>query len=318
MPKLDVERLSIQIRIGGTELKQAKNRDTNKIYSLKKEVVQLVTENKGERASMRIEEVIRLEDMIQAYEYLETFLDKLNYNLPLLAREEKCPEILMESVQSVMFAARNFGFKSLFEIDKILAKYYGKKFVAQVTTFHTEIEGEVSKVHADFKRKIEFQIPDKATTQYHLNVLLAEAGIEPDKNMHIERPPVQCVPQPPPPRSGGGSGGNGGLTQPSMAPPEIAPSLDMTITGAPPACGASDSRLEASGSHHDMPPIGPCDSGPEKASVPLSDNDLGKRSSPGLSDQQQAGHAGAFPKVPPVPRRTTDEIDNMLNQLKDL
>lgn len=71
----------------------------------RKEVAELLRANKQENARIRVEAVIRDQNLLQAYEVLEVFLELLSVRLQLIEKSVDIPNDMLECLASLVYAA---------------------------------------------------------------------------------------------------------------------------------------------------------------------------------------------------------------------
>ncbi|KAF8010209.1 hypothetical protein BT93_J0983 [Corymbia citriodora subsp. variegata] len=96
------------------------------------DVVQLLSLGHQERALLRVELVIKEQNMVDAFCILECYCHILAQRGILIQKNMECPEELKEAVSSLTFAASRCGdFPELQGIRTVITKIYGKEFEAR-------------------------------------------------------------------------------------------------------------------------------------------------------------------------------------------
>ncbi|KAI3412725.1 uncharacterized protein J3R85_016978, partial [Psidium guajava] len=96
------------------------------------DVVQLLSLGHQERALLRVELVIKEQNLLDAFCILECYCHILAQRGMLMQKNVECPEELKEAVSSLTFAASRYGdFPELQGIRTVITKIYGKEFVAR-------------------------------------------------------------------------------------------------------------------------------------------------------------------------------------------
>ena len=95
----------------------------------KREIAQLLSIGKEEKARIKVEHNIRDDYLIEAYELLELFTELLNERIRQITNAKTCPDDLKEAVCSVIWAAANIEITEFLEIKKQLANKFGSSFV---------------------------------------------------------------------------------------------------------------------------------------------------------------------------------------------
>jgi len=108
---------------------------TNKKSALMKqqmrEISKLLAENppKEEKAKIRAESLIRDDNTIEAYEILQLTCELLAERIKLIKSEKKCPEDLLSSISTLIWAASRVDISELIEVKKQFTKKYGSEFI---------------------------------------------------------------------------------------------------------------------------------------------------------------------------------------------
>ncbi|KAM7272025.1 hypothetical protein ACFE04_031239 [Oxalis oulophora] len=96
------------------------------------DVLQLLVQGHHERALLRVEQVIKEQNMLDVYALLESFCHVLTERVHLIEEERECPDELKEAISSLLFASSRCGdFPELQEIRAVFTSRYGKEFTAR-------------------------------------------------------------------------------------------------------------------------------------------------------------------------------------------
>ncbi|XP_028768204.1 uncharacterized protein LOC114725806 [Neltuma alba] len=96
------------------------------------DVLQLLQLGHHERALLRVEHVIKEQDMIDVYDKVEGYCSLLIERVHLIEQERECPEELKEAVAGLLYGASRCGeFPELQEIRAALTCRFGKEFTAR-------------------------------------------------------------------------------------------------------------------------------------------------------------------------------------------
>ncbi|KAK1263803.1 hypothetical protein QJS04_geneDACA011905 [Acorus gramineus] len=94
------------------------------------DVAQLLRLAQTQRALLRVEHVMKDQDMLDAFLMLDTHCNVLLERITLIENHKVCPEELREAVTSLIFASsRCSGFPELQEMRSVFASMYGKEFM---------------------------------------------------------------------------------------------------------------------------------------------------------------------------------------------
>ncbi|KAL3644646.1 hypothetical protein CASFOL_009826 [Castilleja foliolosa] len=109
-----------------------KNQRQARCSVARSDVVEFLKINNHERALMRVEQVIKEQNMLDMFDLLEGYCSLLLERVNLIGQEKHCPEELHEAVSSLIYAATRCGeFPELQEIRSILTVRFGREFVAR-------------------------------------------------------------------------------------------------------------------------------------------------------------------------------------------
>ncbi|KAK0575174.1 hypothetical protein LWI29_035012 [Acer saccharum] len=96
------------------------------------DVVQLLQQGLHERALLRVEHVIKEQNMLDAFVMMESYCNLLIERIHLIEQDKVCPEELKEAISSLLYAASRCGeFPELQEIRALFTSRYGKEFVGR-------------------------------------------------------------------------------------------------------------------------------------------------------------------------------------------
>lgn len=96
------------------------------------DVVQLLDLGHHERALLRVEQVIKEQNMLDVFDMVEGYCLLAIERMNLIQQEKICPEELKEAISSLIFAASRCGeFPELQELRAIFTSRFGKEFAAR-------------------------------------------------------------------------------------------------------------------------------------------------------------------------------------------
>lgn len=101
---------------------------------MRRDIAKLLETGQEATARIRVEHIIREENMMAAQEILELFCELIVVRLPIIEIQRECPLDLKEAISSVCFAApRCADLPELLQVQMLFASKYGKEFVAAAT-----------------------------------------------------------------------------------------------------------------------------------------------------------------------------------------
>ncbi|XP_077230742.1 uncharacterized protein LOC143863847 [Tasmannia lanceolata] len=118
-----------------------KNRRQVRCTQGRNDVAQLLRLGHHERALLRVEHVIKDQNMLDVFVLIEGYCHLLMERLVLIQNQKDCPHELKEAVSSLIFAASRFGESpELHEIRRIFTSRYGNEFAASAVELRNSCE----------------------------------------------------------------------------------------------------------------------------------------------------------------------------------
>ncbi|XP_023538839.1 IST1 homolog isoform X2 [Cucurbita pepo subsp. pepo] len=101
---------------------------------MRKEIAQFLQTGQEPIARIRVEHVIREQNIWAAYEILELFCEFVLARVPIIESQKECPVELREAIASIIFAApRCSDLPDLLQLKNLFAVKYGKEFVSAIS-----------------------------------------------------------------------------------------------------------------------------------------------------------------------------------------
>ncbi|OAY72420.1 IST1-like protein [Ananas comosus] len=115
-------------------IKLLRNRREIQLKQMRKDIAKLLESGQEATARIRVEHIIREENMMAAQEILELFCELIAVRLPIIETQKECPLDLKEAISSICFAApRCADLPELQQVQMLFAAKYGKEFVTAAT-----------------------------------------------------------------------------------------------------------------------------------------------------------------------------------------
>ncbi|KAL5706244.1 hypothetical protein ACHQM5_024442 [Ranunculus cassubicifolius] len=115
-------------------IKLLRNKREVVVRQMRRDVALLLQSGQDATARIRVEHVMREENVMAANEIIELFCELVVARLSIIAKQRECPADLKEGISSLIFAApRCSDIPELFRIKTIFEKKYGKEFVNSAT-----------------------------------------------------------------------------------------------------------------------------------------------------------------------------------------
>ncbi|OAY58555.1 IST1 homolog [Manihot esculenta] len=120
-------------------IKLLRNRRGIQIKQMRRDIAKLLETGQEATARIRVEHIIREENMMAAQEILELFCELISVRLPIVEAQRECPLDLKEAISSICFAApRCADLPELVQVQMLFTSKYGKEFVAATTELRPE------------------------------------------------------------------------------------------------------------------------------------------------------------------------------------
>lgn len=101
---------------------------------MRRDIAKLLETGQEATARIRVEHIIREENMMAAQEIIELFCELIAVRLPIIESQRECPLDLKEAISSVCFAApRCADLPELLQVQMLFAAKYGKEFLSAAT-----------------------------------------------------------------------------------------------------------------------------------------------------------------------------------------
>nr|XP_008360045.2 LOW QUALITY PROTEIN: IST1 homolog [Malus domestica] len=122
------------LNLGISRIKLLQNKRDVQLKNMRKEIAQFLQAGQEAIARIRVEHVIREQNIWAAYEILELFCEFVLARVPIIESQRECPTELREAISSIIFAApRCSDVPDLMQITNLFTAKYGKEFVSAVS-----------------------------------------------------------------------------------------------------------------------------------------------------------------------------------------
>ncbi|XP_047164830.1 IST1 homolog [Vigna umbellata] len=114
-----------------SRIKLLQNKRDVQLKQMCKEISQFLQAGQEAIARIRVEHIIREQNIWAAYEILELFCEFVLARVPIIENQRECPSELREAIASIIFAApRCSDVPDLLHIKNLFTTKYGKEFVS--------------------------------------------------------------------------------------------------------------------------------------------------------------------------------------------
>ncbi|XVF71649.1 hypothetical protein PTKIN_Ptkin12aG0056300 [Pterospermum kingtungense] len=118
-----------------------KNQHQVRYSHARSDVIELLNLGHQERALLRVEHVIKEQNMVDAFTIMESYCHLLIERVMLIQNNRECPDELKEAASSLMFASSRCGeFPELLHIRGVLSSTFGKEFVGRAVELRNSCE----------------------------------------------------------------------------------------------------------------------------------------------------------------------------------
>lgn len=122
------------LKLSIPRIKLLRNRRENQLKNMRREIAKLLETGQEATARIRVEHIIREENMMAAQEILELFCELVSVRLPIIESQREIPLDLKEAISSICFAApRCADLPELIQVQQQFATKYGKEFISAAT-----------------------------------------------------------------------------------------------------------------------------------------------------------------------------------------
>lgn len=126
-------KLKALVNLALARLAVLKNQKQTRFSLARSDVVQLLNLGHEDRALLRVEQVIKEQNMLDAFAMIEGYCLLLTERVELIEHDNReCPEELKEAISSLIFAASRCGeFPELQQMRALFTSRYGKEFTSR-------------------------------------------------------------------------------------------------------------------------------------------------------------------------------------------
>ncbi|OMO90241.1 hypothetical protein CCACVL1_07440 [Corchorus capsularis] len=177
-----------------------KNQRQVRCNQARSDVVQLLQLGHHDRALLRVEQVIKEQNMLDVFVMLEGYCNLVIERIHFIEQDRVCPEELKEAISGLLFASSRCGdFPELQEIRAVFTARYGKEFAARAIELRNNCG-----VNTKIIQKLSTRQPDLQNRRDVLKEIAAENGIalpveeisvSSEENMDVSKKESQAKPE---------------------------------------------------------------------------------------------------------------------------
>ncbi|KAJ7520721.1 hypothetical protein O6H91_19G019700 [Diphasiastrum complanatum] len=162
------------IKLAMARIKLLRNKRNMQVKQMRREIANLLQNGQEPSARIRVEHIVREQNIMAAYEILELFCELIVVRLPIIESQRQCPLDLKESIASVIFAApRCADLPELLEVRGLFGVKYGKEFMAAAAELRPACG-----VNRKIIEKLSVRAPSGETKLKLLKEIAAEHNVE--------------------------------------------------------------------------------------------------------------------------------------------
>jgi hypothetical protein len=148
------------------------------LINMRKEMVQYLQTGQESIARIRVEHIIREQNILAAYEIVELFCEFVLARVPIVEVQKECPFELREAIASIIFASgRCSDLPELMHLRTLFTTKYGKEFVAAAMELRPD-----SGVNRTIIEKLSVKAPSAESKLKVLKAIAQEYGLEWDSS----------------------------------------------------------------------------------------------------------------------------------------
>lgn len=136
----------------------------------KREIAKLLANDNDEKASIKAEHVIREDFLVEGLQLLELLCELLQERIKYLSSSKTCPDDLLQSVCTVIWAANKVDIEELLVVKAQLIKKFGKDIVKQ-----SEVPANINE---RVMSKLSVQPPTNALVIRYLEEIASDNNID--------------------------------------------------------------------------------------------------------------------------------------------
>ncbi|XP_066309431.1 uncharacterized protein [Miscanthus floridulus] len=161
-----------------SRIKLLRNRRELQLINMRKEMVQYLQTGQESIARIRVEHIIREQNILAAYEIIELFCEFVLARVPIVEVQKECPLELREAIASIIFASgRCSDLPELMHLRNLFTTKYGKEFVAGAMELRPD-----SSVNRTIIEKLSVKAPSGESKLKVLKAIAQEYNVEWDSS----------------------------------------------------------------------------------------------------------------------------------------
>ncbi|KAF3321022.1 IST1-like protein [Carex littledalei] len=174
-------KLKSLLAVTGSRAVVLKTRRGVRCTNSRDDVAQLLSLGHHDRALLRVEHVIKEQNMVDVYSMIESYCNVISERCALLEKTRECPEELREAVAGLIYGTSRCGdLQVLQDVRRIFVSKFGKDFVQAATELRNGCA-----VDPKLIQKLSTRLPSIEIRQRVLQEIASEKGIKLEFNDEI-------------------------------------------------------------------------------------------------------------------------------------
>ncbi|KAK7306944.1 hypothetical protein VNO77_39590 [Canavalia gladiata] len=166
-------KFTANVNLAISRLAVLKNQRHARLRIARSDILELLKLGHHERALLRVEHVVKDQNMLYVYDKIEGYCNLLIERVHLIEQERECPEELREAASGLLFAASRCGdFPEIQEIRTVLTSRFGKEFAARAIELRNNCG-----VNPQMVQKLSTRMPSWESRMKALKEIASENGI---------------------------------------------------------------------------------------------------------------------------------------------
>ncbi len=149
-----------------------KNKKIGFVQSQRKEATKDLSEHKITLARIKQEQILREEYVVEAFEIIRGYLELIRARVHIIASEKKCPAMLSEAIDTILWCSTTSEIKEFQSIKADLQLKYGKKYIKEA------LDDQNKSIDPYVLSKLTTNLPDPKLVNHCLKALAQEAGLD--------------------------------------------------------------------------------------------------------------------------------------------
>lgn len=129
--KFDPNKLKVNLKLALTRIRLQKQKKMNGVINQKRDVAGELAAHNEENARIKVEQIIKDDFAVEAYDILELFLEEVTTKIKVLEAGRVVPPELNEALCTLVFATPRVQIPEFAVIREQLGRKFGKPFVDQ-------------------------------------------------------------------------------------------------------------------------------------------------------------------------------------------